>query len=38
VLGEWMQVKDAALKDGLLTIKIEREVPEEMKPKTIKIK
>lgn len=38
VLGEWMVVKDASLKDGLLTIKVEREIPEEMKPKTIKIK
>lgn len=38
VLGEWMQVKEANLKDGLLTIKVEREVPEELKPKTIKIK
>lgn len=38
VLGEWMSVKDAVLKDGLLTIKVEREVPEELKPKSIKIK
>ena len=38
VLGEWMVVKEATLKDGLLTIKVEREIPEEMKPKTIKIK
>ena len=38
VLGEFMVVKDAVLKDGLLTIKVEREVPEELKPKTIKIK
>lgn len=38
VLGEWMAVKDATLKDGLLTIKVERELPEELKPKTIKIK
>jgi molecular chaperone IbpA len=38
VLGEWMLVKDAALKDGLLTIKVEREVPEELKARTIKIK
>jgi molecular chaperone IbpA len=38
VLGEWMSIKEAALKDGLLTIKVEREVPEELKPKTIKIK
>lgn len=38
VLGEWMVVKEASLKDGLLTIKVERELPEEAKPKTIKIK
>lgn len=38
VLGEWFSIKSAALTDGLLTIKIEREVPEEMKPKVIKIK
>jgi len=37
-LGEWIVVKDASLKDGLLTIKAERELPEELKPKTIKIK
>jgi molecular chaperone IbpA len=38
VLGEFMVVKEATLKDGLLTIKVEREVPEELKAKTIKIK
>jgi molecular chaperone IbpA len=38
VLGEWIVIKDATLKDGLLTIKCERELPEELKPKTIKIK
>lgn len=38
VLGEWMVVKEATLKDGLLTIKVERELPEEAKPKVIKIK
>ena len=38
VLGEWMEVKEATLKDGLLTIKVEREVPEEEKPKVIKVK
>lgn len=38
VLGEFMVVKDATLKDGLLTINVEREVPEELKPKSIKIK
>jgi HSP20 family molecular chaperone IbpA len=38
VLGEYMAVKGATLKDGLLTITVERELPEELKPKTIKIK
>lgn len=38
VLGEYMVVKTAELKDGLLTITVERELPEELKPKTIKIK
>ena len=37
-LGEYMDVKSASLENGLLTIKIERELPEEAKPKTIKIK
>jgi len=37
-LGEYMIVKSASLDNGLLTVKIEREVPEEAKPKTIKIK
>jgi molecular chaperone IbpA len=37
-LGEYMVVKSASLENGLLTVKIEREVPEEAKPKTIKIK
>lgn len=37
-LGEYMNVKSASLDNGLLTVKIEREVPEEAKPKTIKIK
>lgn len=38
VLGEWMEVKEATLKEGLLTIKVERELPEEAKPKVIKVK
>lgn len=38
VLGEWFSIKGATLTDGLLTIKVERELPEEMKPKVIKIK
>jgi HSP20 family molecular chaperone IbpA len=33
-----MVVKSASMEDGLLTVKIEREVPEEAKPKTIRIK
>ena len=37
-LGEYMSVKSASIDNGLLTVKIEREVPEEAKPKTIKIK
>ena len=37
-LGEYMEVSSAELKDGLLTISIVRVVPEEKKPKTIKIK
>ena len=37
-LGEYMEVTGAELKDGMLTINIDRIVPEEKKPKTIKIK
>jgi len=37
-LGEYMTVKSASLENGMLSIKIERELPEEAKPKTIKIK
>lgn len=37
-LGEYMVVKSASLENGLLTINLERELPEEAKPKTIKIK
>ena len=37
-LGEYMEVVGAELKDGMLTIKIDRIVPEEKKPRTIKIK
>jgi molecular chaperone IbpA len=37
-LGEYMAVKSASLENGMLSIKIERELPEEAKPKTIKIK
>jgi molecular chaperone IbpA len=37
-LGEYMIVKSASLENGLLSINIERELPEEAKPKTIRIK
>lgn len=37
-LGEYMIVKSAALENGMLTVKIEREIPEEAKPRQIKIK
>jgi molecular chaperone IbpA len=37
-LAEYMFVKSADLIDGMLYVVVEREVPEEKKPKTIKIK
>jgi molecular chaperone IbpA len=37
-LGEYMLVKSASLDNGLLNITIEREIPEELKPRQIKIK
>ena len=37
-LGEYMEVTNASLENGLLNIFVERVVPEEKKPKTIKIK
>jgi molecular chaperone IbpA len=37
-LGEYMEVSSAELKDGMLTINIVRVVPEDKKPKIIKIK
>ena len=37
-LGEYMFVKSASLENGMLTIKIERELPEEARPRQIKIK
>lgn len=37
-LGEYMEVTGANLENGMLTITVERIVPEEKKPKTIKIK
>jgi molecular chaperone IbpA len=37
-LGEYIEVVGAELKDGLLVISLERNIPEAKKPKTIKIK
>jgi molecular chaperone IbpA len=37
-LGEYMEVIDAEIVNGLLYVNIRREVPEEKKPKQIKIK
>jgi molecular chaperone IbpA len=37
VLGDYVQVKGADMNDGLLTIELAREVPEELKPKKIEI-
>ena len=37
-LAEYMEVKDAEVKDGMLIIKIERIVPEALQPRQIKIK
>ena len=38
VLAEYVVVKGAELKDGLLRITLEQELPEELQPKVIKIK
>jgi len=38
VLAEYVIVKGAELKDGLLRITLEQELPEELQPKVIKIK
>jgi molecular chaperone IbpA len=37
-LGEYMEVTEAEMKDGMLYISIDKNVPEAKKPKTIKIK
>ena len=38
VLAEYVVVKGAELKDGMLRITLEQELPEELQPKVIKIK
>lgn len=37
-LGEFMEVQSATVENGMLIIKVERIIPEEKKPKTIRIK
>ena len=37
-LGEYMEVVSAQLENGLLNIHVEQIIPEEKKPKTIKVK
>jgi len=36
-LADYVEVKDAAFSNGLLTINLEKEIPEAMKPRTIAI-
>jgi molecular chaperone IbpA len=37
-LSEYIKVEDADFKDGILKIKLYQDLPEEKKPRTIKIK
>ena len=37
-LADYVQVKSAALHDGILSIELEREIPEELKPRSIEIR
>jgi len=37
-LAEYVEVTSAELEDGILTVKLKRELPEELQPKKIKIK
>lgn len=36
-LADYVEVKEAVMKDGILTVKLERVVPEAMKPRKIEI-
>ena len=36
-LADYVQVRNAQLSDGILSIELEREIPEEMKPRKIEI-
>jgi molecular chaperone IbpA len=37
VLGDYVRVSNAEMRDGLLSIELVREIPEEMKPRKIRI-
>ena len=37
ILQDYVKVKEAVMKDGILTVRLEREIPEAMKPKKIAI-
>lgn len=37
-LGEYVEVVDASMSDGILTIKLETHIPDEKKPKSIEIR
>ena len=37
VLGDYVQVRHAELRDGLLSVELVREIPEEMKPRRVEI-
>jgi molecular chaperone IbpA len=37
VLGDYVHVKSAEMRDGLLSIELAREIPDEMKPRKIEI-
>ena len=37
VLGDYVRVKSAEMKDGLLSIELAREIPDEMKPRKIEV-
>jgi len=37
MLGDYVQIRNADLRDGLLSIELVREIPEEMKPRRIEI-
>ena len=36
-LSDYVEVREAAMKDGILTVQLERQIPEAMKPKKIAI-